>query len=111
MIAEWQFNKAVEAFKEILKTNTVAESINSDADINDSYYNLSEYVRTEFKEFAAVPDSQRVILDQLRNYRNSKKEKDDSYVAVNTQRNLIVTLVKKYLDDVGHLLHFKMIAW
>ncbi len=111
MIAEWQFNKAVEAFKEVLKTSTVVENISSDAGINDSYYNLSEYVRTEFKEFAAVPDSQRVILDQLRNYRNSKKENDESYIAVNTQRNLIVTLVKKYLDDVGQMLHFKIVAW
>lgn len=111
MIAEWQFNKAVEEFKKVLKEDSMVENISSDSDINRSYNSLNEYVRTEFKEFASAPDSQRNIMDNLRYYRNWKKESDSDFASVNGQRNLVISLVKNYLNDVGVIQHFKMVTW
>jgi hypothetical protein len=111
MIAEWQFTKAVEEFKKVLKEDVMVNNIIIDTDVYKSYDSLNEYIRTEFKEFASAPDSQRKIMDNLRFYRNSKKESVADFTSVNVQRDLIVSLVKGYLNHVGTIQNFEVVTW
>ena len=111
MVTESEFSKAVEEFKTVLKGQSMQDQIESTLGIDNAINSLNSYVRAEFKEFAAIPESLLGIHNHIKDLRNWKLQNETGFNFVNKQKDATVGLIKNYLQDVGRQQHFAAISW
>jgi len=111
MVTESEFSKAVDEFKLVLKDESMTDKIENISGIDKAINSLNGYVRVEFREFAAIPDSLLKIQDHIKDFRNWKQKNDPGFDYVNNQKDLTVSLIKNYLEDVSRRQNFKTITW